>query len=290
MKRAYYNQPVWKRIVVIGAGPAMNFLIAFLLFFALAFGIKEVSGPGLEVGQVQSGAPAQGKLEVGDRIVSIDGVRASKVGAEDRAVRLRDEIETHACPGGQQTDGCVAATPVRMVVRRDGKLVPLLIRPEYNADAGRPLIGFGFQAANLQPVNPSVPQAAGIAVDRMWFVGSQTISIVARIFDPKERSQISGAVGSYEVTRQAIESDARTALTLLAVISLSLAVINLFPFLPLDGGHIFWSLVEKFRGRPVPFSVMERAGVVGFALVLLLFFIGLSNDIGRLSGEGFSVR
>ena len=67
-------------------------------------------------------------------------------------------------------------------------------------------------------------------------------------------------------------------------------MINLFPFLPLDGGHIFWSVVEKVRGRPVAFSVMERASVVGFALVLMLFVIGLSNDIGRLTGDGFDVR
>ena len=62
---------------------------------------------------------------------------------------------------------------------------------------------------------------------------------------------------------------------------------NLFPFLPLDGGHIFWAIVEKVRGRPVSLAVMERAGVVGFMLVIVLFLIGLSNDIGRLSGEGF---
>ena len=55
------------------------------------------------------------------------------------------------------------------------------------------------------------------------------------------------------------------------MISLSLAIINLFPFLPLDGGHIFWSLVEKVRGRPVPFRVMEQAGVIGFMLVIFLF-------------------
>ena len=48
---------------------------------------------------------------------------------------------------------------------------------------------------------------------------------------------------------------------MLAIISLSLAIVNLFPFLPLDGGHIFWAVVEKVRGRPVPFAVMERAGV-----------------------------
>ena len=65
---------------------------------------------------------------------------------------------------------------------------------------------------------------------------------------------------------------------------------NLFPFLPLDGGHIFWALVEKVRRRPVPFSVMERAGVVGFMLVIGLFLIGLTNDINRLTGQGFNVR
>jgi regulator of sigma E protease len=74
------------------------------------------------------------------------------------------------------------------------------------------------------------------------------------------------------------------------VVSLSLGLINLFPFLPLDGGHIFWSLVEKLRGRPVPFRIMERASVVGFILVIMLFAIGLSNDIGRITGEGFNVR
>jgi regulator of sigma E protease len=73
----------------------------------------------------------------------------------------------------------------------------------------------------------------------------------------------------------------------LALISLSLGVINLFPFLPLDGGHVFWAVAEKVRGRRIPFSVMERASVVGFALIVLLFVIGLSNDISTLSGPGF---
>jgi regulator of sigma E protease len=77
---------------------------------------------------------------------------------------------------------------------------------------------------------------------------------------------------------------------LLGVISLSLGVINLFPFLPLDGGHIFWALAEKVRGRAIPFAVMERAGFIGFALVIALFLIGFTNDIGRLTGEGFQVR
>ena len=76
------------------------------------------------------------------------------------------------------------------------------------------------------------------------------------------------------------------ALFILALISLSLAVVNLFPFLPLDGGHIFWALAEKVRGRPIPFAVMERASVVGFVLVVFLFVIGLSERHRPIARRG----
>ena len=124
----------------------------------------------------------------------------------------------------------------------------------------------------------------------MWFFTRGTVETIAQIFKPEKRKEISGVVGTYEVTRQSIQVGPTEAFFLLAVISLSLGVINLFPFLPLDGGHIFWALAEKVRGRAIPFSVMERAGFVGFALVIGLFFIGFTNDIGRLTGEGFDVR
>jgi regulator of sigma E protease len=67
-------------------------------------------------------------------------------------------------------------------------------------------------------------------------------------------------------------------------------VINLFPFLPLDGGHVFWAVAEKVRGKRIPFEIMERASVVGFVLIIFLFLIGLTNDIGRLGGSGFGAH
>ena len=275
--RAYYHQPVWKRIVTIAAGPAMNLLIAFLVLFLLAFGVSE---PTENVGEIEGDSPASQQLRNGDLIVSVDGERGDQLD-------LARAVNRHKCAGGEEEDGCRAATPARVVIERDGQRKVLEITPEYDADLDRSRLGFSY-ATN--PVNPSVPEAARISVDFMWQVTSATVSVIARLFDPEQREQISGVVGGYETTRQAIEFDARRALTLIGVISLSLAVINLFPFLPLDGGHIFWSLVEKVRGRPVPFSVMERAGVIGFVLVLILFLVGLSNDIDRLSGEGFDVR
>ena len=142
--------------------------------------------------------------------------------------------------------------------------------------------GFGYdREASRVDVGPV--RASGLAVEEMWHVTSTTVSTIAQIFVPEKREEIGSVVGGYNETRKAFELDATTAFLILALISLSLGVINLFPFLPLDGGHIFWALAEKVRGRPIPFSVMERAGFVGFALVIMLFFVGVTNDIGRIA-------
>ena len=124
----------------------------------------------------------------------------------------------------------------------------------------------------------------------MWSVTSSTVSKIARLFEAKERRQLNSVVGAVSVTEQAFSYDTTEAFYTLALISLSLAVVNLFPFLPLDGGHVFWAVAEKVRGRKISFATMERAGLVGFALILLLFAIGLTNDIHTLSGKGFDVR
>ena len=280
--RAYFRQPVWKRIVVILAGPAVNIALAFLILAALywtTIGDPREAKPTNRIEQTSKGTPAAGILQEGDRILAVDGRTGDPTA-------LRKQIATHRCAGAQ-TDGCKAAEPAVLVVQRGDARVTVRAFPEYSAAAKRPLLGFSF--GTIRPdVGPVT--AAQLSVDQMWFFTSGTVETIAQIFKPEKRKEISGVVGSYEVTRQSIEVGPTEALFLLAVISLSLGVINLFPFLPLDGGHIFWALAEKVRGRAIPFSVMERAGFVGFALVIMLFFIGFTNDIGRLTGEGFDVR
>jgi regulator of sigma E protease len=276
--RAYYNQPVWKRVVVILAGPAVNLVIAFVIIWGLFLADGQVVAS-TKVAGIERGTPAAGMLKLGDRVVSVDGV----TGGENA---LRSEIGRHHCVG-QQVNDCLASTPVTLVVRRDGRLVTLRVRPRYSAADRRALIGFEF-GSKAVPVN--APRAASLTVTNMWGVTKSTVSAIARIFEPRERKQLHGVVGGYTVTQEAVSRSPSLALDILALISLSLAVINLFPFLPLDGGHVFWALAEKVRGRRIPFSVMERAGFVGFALILMLFVIGLSNDVSTLSGKGFSLR
>jgi len=254
----------------------MNLLIAFAIFFY--FGLSDLKvTPG--VASVERHSAALGKLRPGDRILAVDGKRRSTVG-------FARVVSSHHCPG-RPRPGCVASTAARLLVDRNGRRVTVAVRPRFDPKFHRTLIGFRFAS---RTVHKSPLTAAGRSLSFMWLVTHKTVGVLGRIFDAKQRKQLSGLVGTYETTRQAINFDITRAFFLLGVISLSLAVINLFPFLPLDGGHIFWSLVEKLRGRPVPFRVMERAGAMGFVLVILIFFIGLSNDIGRLTGEGFHVR
>ena len=277
--RAYYAQPVWKRIVVIAAGPTMNLLVAFVLLFAFIFLIG-ANTQSSEVGVVEKDYPAAAVLKPGDQLVSVDGKRG------EPAV-LSQQVASHKC-AGQPTRGCKAAEPATVTVERNGREQTFEVTPVYDPAAKRTRIGFSYAQGPREtlPFGQSVDWTA----DRFWFITKATLELPARLIDPEQRKEISGVVGSYEVTRQTILNDVAQVVGILAIISLSLAIVNLFPFLPLDGGHIFWAIVEKVRGKPVPFSVMERAGVVGFMLVILIFLVGLTNDIGRLSGEGFQVR
>jgi regulator of sigma E protease len=278
--RAYYAQPVWKRIVVIAAGPAMNLLIAFVVLFVFYSAIGDRM-PTSKVGQVQKGYPAASVLKPGDEIVSIDGKRG------DSAV-LSKQVASHTC-AGKPVKGCKATTQATVVVKRDGQIKTFKVTPVYDPAAKRTRIGFGYDL-NGPRKTLSVGKSISAAGDQFWFITRETASLPARIINPEKRKQISGIVGVSDVAHQTVASDPGLAVLLLAVVSLSLAIVNLFPFLPLDGGHIFWAVVELFRRRPVPFSVMERAGVVGFFLVIMLFLIGFTNDIDRLTNGGFQVR
>jgi regulator of sigma E protease len=280
--RAYYNQPPWKRIVVILAGPAVNLLIAFGIVWVLLLSHGQtVATHRFVVAGVQAGTPAATALRPHDQLVAVDGRPVSEAA-------LRAQVGTHRCAGAQ-VNGCVAATPVRLTVRRAGQPLTLSLHPRYSVSAGRPLLGFDYQpTTRQQPVGPV--HAASVTVSNLWHATTQTVSAISRIFEPKERKQLNSVVGAYAYTQQSFAHDTTQALLVLALISLSLAIINLFPFLPLDGGHVFWAVAEKVRGRRIPFEVMERAGIVGAVLILTLFVIGLSNDVSTLSGKGFSVR
>jgi regulator of sigma E protease len=280
-ERAYYNQKVWKRVVVILAGPAVNLIIAFGIFAAVFLSQGQMvtrGGQPVYSHRVQTLVPpASQYLKSGDQIVAVDGRRNLSV------PQITDEISRHHC-AVTPVEGCRTTTPARIQVRRGRTLLTFTIYPRYSAAAKKVRVGFAFPVLT-QPVG--VATAASESVTTMWYVTKETVSRIVQIFKPQDRRQLHGVVGSYTIVQQSFASSTTLALEVLGLISLSLAIVNLFPFLPLDGGHVFWAVAEKVRGRRIPFSIMERAGVVGFALILVLFVIGFSNDITTLTGPGF---
>jgi regulator of sigma E protease len=278
--RAYVNMPVWKRVVVIAAGPAMNLLVAFLILTALFlhFGAA-TNGPRQIVGVIKN-TPAAAALKTGDRLISVDGAK-SDAGIE-RAVNA-----SHCAD--KPVNGCVASPAVTILVRRHGKLVQVSLHPHYNTSARRPLVGFQYGYYSI--VVPTGPvSAARYGIKAMWEEASATVHAITHIFQAKERTQLHSVVGAYKITEEAVSTSAEEGLEVMAAISLALAVINLFPFLPLDGGHIFWAMAEKVTGRKISLATIERASIVGIVLVLLIFIVGLSNDVHGLLNGGIKLH
>lgn len=291
--RAYFRQPPWKRIVVILAGPAVNIVLAFVILGAL-FWAEGVPRPSVSVGAVQEDSPAAGDLQRDDLLLSVQGValdarELTREQAGARVERLVSIVDSRECPEGRQA-GCRAAVPVTLRVQQPGEPVRSVeITPRYDAELDRMLLGFSFGDAQ-RPAGPRYASSESLAT--MWRVTTLTAETLAGLFYSAEaRDQVGGVVGGYEATRQALTFDVPLALRILGLFSLSLGIINLAPFLPLDGGHVVWALAEKVRGRRIPFWIMERASFVGILLIIPLFLLGLTNDLERIiSGEGFGLR
>ncbi len=287
-RRAYYNQSPWKRVVVILAGPGVNLLIAFALFWAIIasgslngdYTLENLNTsihtlvPSATVAGIEKGEPAEGVLRLGDRILAVDGRRASV----DSTI---ETVNSHRC-AGPQVNGCVAATPVTLTIRRAGKDLTLSIRPHYDKALGRMLIGFDFGAA---PKPVGVLAAGGVAAHEMWSTTTSMLSNIGKAFtSSKVRKQLHSVVGITEIAHETVVAGAGYALVFGGFVSLILAVFNLFPFLPLDGGHILWSVAEKVRGRRISLAAMYRFSSVGIVLLAFLVINGIGNDIGRLGG------
>ena len=256
---AYWRQPPWKRIVVIAAGPAMNILVAFVIFLIVFSTGAPSNTASTKVGEVESNTPAaKAGLQVGDRVIAVDGRKARTFERVSQLIR-----SSHG-------------RPITVTVDRGGQIVKLGPRPTEKV-GGRWVFGFVPAAAlKSYPLGSSVRLAA----DDCWHVVTGTVQAFGALFHSKERGQLTSTVGIVRISAQALRVDFNYYLQIVAFVSMSLALLNLLPFLPLDGGHILFSLIEAVRRRALAREVYERVSVVGFALIILIWVIALSNDLG----------
>jgi regulator of sigma E protease len=255
---AYWRQSTWKRVAVILAGPATNLVFAIVLFACLFLvgGGKATT----TVDSVLAGHPAAAiGLRPGDRILTIDGA----------AVRAREIASRISGSHGK---------PVTVTVQRGMSVVTLgPVRPRITDGAYR--LGFILRGEKLG-AGESLWQSVKLTGSVTRLIGKSLV----RLVHGKGRKDIASPVGIVQGSSDALNQGVQNYLWVLGLISLSLALMNLLPLLPLDGGHIAFSLVEGVRGRAVAREVYERVSAVGIVLVVLLFFIGISNDVSRLGG------
>ncbi|HEX4747491.1 MAG TPA: M50 family metallopeptidase [Gaiellaceae bacterium] len=260
---AYWKAPTWKRLVAIGAGPAANIALTIAIF---TFLFMTVAGQATRtVGTVSPeitpgvASPAQTiGLRAGDRILAIDG----------EPVKADEIADTISESGGKE---------LTVTVVRNGKEIVLApVTPQLVDDRYR--IGFALEGTGLGFV-----LAVGRAVEVTGLVAKEIVKSLGRLVTGEGRDEVSSPIGITQASSDAVERGADSYLWVLGLISLSLALLNLLPLLPLDGGHILFTLIEGARGKFLKREIYERVSVVGLGVVLLLFFVGLSNDIGKLS-------
>jgi regulator of sigma E protease len=256
-RRSYWRSPRRSRLIVIGAGPVANVIAAFAILTALAItGMPQPLRVTQVVGSLTKCDPAQAAgLRAGDRITAIDG----------HPVQSFDQLRALISGSGGR--------PMDVSVSRSGRAVDLgQITPVKTQ--GRYIIGF---SPRVRAETRSFPiwKAPIEGGSQMWSMISGSI----RGISSQGTSSVSGPVGIVKVSASAADTGAPYYMWLLAYISLSLGILNLLPFLPLDGGHILLLGLERLRGRALSRATFERVSALGIALVLFLFLFGLHNDL-----------
>jgi regulator of sigma E protease len=268
---SYNVKRPWQRIIILLAGPFANFLLAFILYFAIAnLGVPKLLP---YVGKVGKDTPAfSAGLTKEDKIVQVNG----------NNIRYWEEIGENI--NGDKGD-------ITLIIEREQRLITLHISPKVIEDQNifgekitRRIIG-------ISPLGKQTTVHFGV-IDGLGYAWEETKNASLLIVQSVEKL-ITGVVGAdklggiitiVDVTAQASSAGLMALFFFTALISVNLGVLNLLPIPALDGGHIMFNLYEMLTGRTASEQVMTYITIVGWAILISLMMLGLYNDINRLMG------
>jgi regulator of sigma E protease len=269
--RVYWKAPIWKRNLTIFAGPAMNLVAAVVILFG-ALAIQGMAQPSLTLDRVVADQPAQAAgLRTGVTLVGADGERwadwaeasAFLSAHPDETIELTYVPAEGTGAGEEQTISVTLGT-----------------------NPNDPDKGFLGVSPAIVSERPGLAKAAWLSLvglkDVTWGVFYGIYLMGSGAVDVTGDEGAMGVVGIVDVSGDAVRQGWYPIL--LALLSANLAIINLIPILPFDGGHIFFNTMEKIRGRRVSPKVLERVVAVGVTLLILLFVFLTFNDLQRIFG------
>jgi regulator of sigma E protease len=261
----FHDKPVLSRAIVVAAGPIANFLLAIVLFAGLFMAIGEPVPMPVVGAVLPDSAAAHAGLKVNDRILSVAGNPISTF--ED----LQRVITAH--PGDT----------LPMTVRRDGKDEQLSVTTESKDSGGHKVGLLGVRGGAVEYRHVSVPAAIVGGVTQTWNITAETFKGLGQMISgTRGTEELGGPLRIAQLSGQVAELGVASLISFIAVLSVNLGLINLFPVPVLDGGHLVFYLFEALRGRPLPPRAQEYGFRAGLAFLACLFVFATWNDLTHL--------
>jgi regulator of sigma E protease len=263
--QTFHEKSVASRAIVVAAGPIANFLLAAVLFTGLFATLgKPVGGTSIAAVMADSAAARAG-LQPGDTILALDGQRVARFDQVQRHIQRR------------------AGQPVELRIARAGEELTLRAVPDARPGENGAVSGvLGVQGGVIHLDPLSLPEAVVAGVTQTADITWQTLSGVAEmIAGERSAKELGGPIRIAEVSGEAASLGIAPLINLMALLSVSLGLLNLFPIPLLDGGHLVFYAAEAIRGRPLPPRAQEFGFRAGFALLVTLFLFASWNDIAH---------
>lgn len=260
------NKPIWQRCVILIAGVTMNFITGIVILLISAFIWGSIDNASF-VGNAPEGYPiSNAGIEVGDRILKIDGKSALTWDKITLLLNLKHDSDVYKFTV-KKADGSV----------KDYDITPTKVTDD---DGNETVVfGVGQDATRHYGVFASIKYAFSKTlsiITSMW-------SIIGNLFIGKlSLNALSGPVGVYSIVGEAAKTGAESVLYLAAYLSLNLAFINIIPFPAFDGGRVLFLIIEKIRKKKMNPKVENTLNAVGFAILMLFMIVVTIKDILKL--------
>jgi regulator of sigma E protease len=266
--RVFQIRPVWQRFLVVLAGPIANFLLAIVILAGFIGIYGAASTPNVVAGTIKHSAAEAAGLKAGDRIVSIAG----------RSTPTFEEVA--------QLAGLYPDQDVRLEIARNGRTFDVnahigtqIVKDRFGQSYKIGLLGIPVPPTEFHRVPPT--QILPLAVVRTAFLTRSMMEGLVQILSGRRSlKEVGGPVKIAQVAGQQASLGVDDFIALLALLSINLGFINLLPVPLLDGGHLFFYVVEAVRRRPISVAALDWAFRGGLALILALLLFVTGNDLG----------